>query len=327
MRSDRPCGRPAPCRFTVVSGGRGQRLPAWQARCNPRRTPAAAPGDRATAATELRKLSHAALGARPDSPFPIRWAGRHRRAWDLVGTERWIASCLGACRHRRVRRGRRATDLRFGGGTERPLLAVRHRAASNCSRSTAATGRGPSWFGGTLGTELQPVTVNPIGNGVIPARPELSPGRGGDHPHIGMICVWQTARATCSLAAPSFCLAVRVTGGSANVVVSRPPSAPPKVSSAGWVGAAATVSDRSPSAVRCADGGRSTPTITNDGCRFNLMERSLTPLAVRLLLKPRSQPGDTRSAACTAGTGRTSGISDQNFPRTTGTPPPENFRE
>ncbi len=139
MRSDRPCGRPAPCRFTVVSGGRGQRLPAWQARCNPRRTPAAAPGDRATAATELRKLSHAALGARPDSPFPIRWAGRHRRAWDLVGTERWIASCLGACRHRRVRRGRRATDLRFGGGTERPLLAVRHRAASNCSRSTAAT--------------------------------------------------------------------------------------------------------------------------------------------------------------------------------------------
>jgi len=80
MRSDRPCGRPAPCRFTVVSGGRGQRLPAWQARCNPRRTPAAAPGDRATAATELRKLSHAVLGARPDSPFPIRWAGRHRRA-------------------------------------------------------------------------------------------------------------------------------------------------------------------------------------------------------------------------------------------------------
>ncbi len=55
----------------------------------------------------------------------------------------------------------------------------------------------------TLGTEGQPVNRQPDRKVVIPARPELSPGRGGDHPHIGMICVWQTARATCSLAAPS----------------------------------------------------------------------------------------------------------------------------
>jgi hypothetical protein len=32
-------------------------------------------------------------------------------------------------------------------------------------------------------------------------------------------------------------LAIHVTGGSANAVLSRPPYAPPKVSSAGWVGA------------------------------------------------------------------------------------------
>jgi len=35
----------------------------------------------------------------------------------------------------------------------------------------------------------------------------------------------------------------------------------------------ATVSNRSPSAVRGVDEGRPTPTITNDGCRFILMER------------------------------------------------------
>src|SRR5712691_4971056 len=71
MRSDRPCGHARRRRcFTVISGGRTQRLPAWQVRCNPCRTPAAAPGDQTTAATELRKLSHPALSARPDSTSP-----------------------------------------------------------------------------------------------------------------------------------------------------------------------------------------------------------------------------------------------------------------
>ena len=40
-------------------------------------------------------------------------------------------------------------------------------------------------------------------------------------------------------------MAVRMTEGSASTVAGRPPRFPPRMSSAGWLGAAATVSDRS----------------------------------------------------------------------------------
>jgi hypothetical protein len=140
MRSDQPCGRPAPPPFH-----RGRGSPQPEAPClagslqSPPHTGRSSrrPG---TAATELRKLSHAALGARPHS------TSRSGERADIDGPGTSSAPNAGSvvpwcCSHRRVRRGRHATDLRFGDGdgTERPLLAVRHQAGSDCSRSTAAT--------------------------------------------------------------------------------------------------------------------------------------------------------------------------------------------